>query len=55
MAVVKDASCGSRYVGHGGDTPGYHTQALYFPDKKATIVVTVDSDAVPTGSTFGVT
>lgn len=31
--------------GHGGDIPGYHTQAFYFPDKKTTLVAIVDSDA----------
>ena len=32
-------------IGHGGDIMGYHTQAFYFPQKKATIVAIVDSDA----------
>ena len=32
-------------IGHGGDIPGYHTQAFYFPAKKTTIVAIVDSDA----------
>lgn len=31
--------------GHGGDTPGYHTQAFHFPATKTTIVSIVDSDA----------
>lgn len=33
--------------GHGGDTPGYHTQAFHFPAKGTTIVSIVDSDAAP--------
>ena len=33
--------------GHGGDTPGYHTQAFYFPKSKTTVVSIVDSDAAP--------
>lgn len=33
--------------GHGGDTPGYHTQAFYFPASQTTIVSIVDSDAAP--------
>lgn len=32
-------------IGHGGDIPGYHTQAFYFPEKQTTIVAIVDSDA----------
>ncbi|MBX3189343.1 MAG: beta-lactamase family protein [Labilithrix sp.] len=32
-------------IGHGGDLPGYHTQAFYFPEKKTTLVAIVDSDA----------
>jgi D-alanyl-D-alanine carboxypeptidase len=36
--------------GHGGDTPGYHSMALYFPEKKATIAVVVHSDAAPTST-----
>lgn len=32
-------------IGHGGDIMGYHTQAFYFPQTKATIVAIVDSDA----------
>jgi D-alanyl-D-alanine carboxypeptidase len=36
---------GGEGIGHGGDIPGYHTQAFYFPDKKTTIVSIVDSDA----------
>lgn len=32
-------------IGHGGDIPGYHTQAFYFPEKQTTIVSIVDSDA----------
>lgn len=35
-------------IGHGGDTPGYHTLSYYFPGKKLTIAVIVDSDAGPT-------
>lgn len=34
-----------RGIGHGGDIPGYHTQAFHFPEKKTTIVAIVDSDA----------
>lgn len=34
-------------IGHFGDIPGYHTQALYFPERKTTIVAIVDSDASP--------
>jgi hypothetical protein len=33
--------------GHGGDTPGYHSQAFHFPRTKITIVSIVDSDAAP--------
>lgn len=33
--------------GHGGDTPGYHTQAFHFPASQTTIVSIVDSDAAP--------
>lgn len=44
--------------GHAGDTPGYHTQAFYFPDAKTTIVSIVDSDAARandiTGAALGV-
>lgn len=36
-------------LGHGGDTPGYHNMVYYFPKKKATIAVMVDSDKGPTG------
>jgi D-alanyl-D-alanine carboxypeptidase len=32
-------------IGHGGDIPGYHTQAFYFPEKHTTLVSIVDSDA----------
>jgi CubicO group peptidase (beta-lactamase class C family) len=32
-------------IGHGGDIPGYHTQAFHFPDKRTTIVAIVDSDS----------
>lgn len=36
---------GGKAIGHGGDIPGYHTQAFYFPEKLTTIVSIVDSDA----------
>lgn len=39
---------GGLAVGHAGDFPGYHSWALYFPDKTTTVVVVVDSDAAPT-------
>lgn len=43
-------------VGHGGDTVGYHTLAYYFPERKVTIAVIVDSDAGPdAGFPFGAT
>ena len=43
-------------IGHGGDTVGYHLLAYYFPKKKATIAVIVDSDKGPTsGFPFGAT
>lgn len=32
-------------IGHGGDIPGFHTQAFYFPEKQTTVVAIVDSDA----------
>lgn len=43
---------GGTGIGHGGDFPGYHSWALYFPEKKTTIAVVVDSDASPPGA-FG--
>jgi D-alanyl-D-alanine carboxypeptidase len=43
-------------MGHGGDAVGYHTLAYYFPEKKVTIAVIVDSDRGPTsGFPFGAT
>jgi D-alanyl-D-alanine carboxypeptidase len=46
MVLDKAASGGfGPGIGHGGDIPGYHTQAFYFPDKQTTIVSIVDSDA----------
>ncbi|HQK19464.1 MAG TPA: hypothetical protein PLJ27_18530 [Polyangiaceae bacterium] len=46
-------------MGHGGDLPGYHSYALYYPDKKTTVVLIVDSDAGPgfilSGFPWGVT
>lgn len=41
-AITAGAGTG---IGHGGDIPGYHTQAFYFPDTKTTLVAIVDSDA----------
>lgn len=38
-------------IGHGGDIIGYHTLAYYFPEKRATIALIVDSDKGP-GSSF---
>ncbi len=35
---------GGQGIGHGGDIPGYHTQAFYFPKVKTTLVAIVDSD-----------
>jgi D-alanyl-D-alanine carboxypeptidase len=32
-------------IGHGGDIAGYHTEAIYFPASKTTLVAIVDSDA----------
>lgn len=32
-------------IGHDGDIPGYHTLALYFPERSTTLVAIVDSDA----------
>ncbi|HNZ25049.1 MAG TPA: serine hydrolase [Polyangiaceae bacterium] len=50
---------GGPAVGHGGDLPGYHSYALYYPDKKTTVVLIVDSDAGPgfilSGFPWGVT
>lgn len=37
-------------IGHGGDITGYHTLAYYFPERKATIAVIVDSDKGPSSS-----
>jgi D-alanyl-D-alanine carboxypeptidase len=38
-------------IGHGGDTVGYHTLVYYFPEKKVTIALIVDSDKGP-GASF---
>lgn len=36
-------------IGHGGDSPGYHLLAYYFPQQRVTIAMIVDSDQGPTG------
>ena len=36
------------WLGHTGELPGYNTAAFYLPDKKATIVIEVNSD-IPVG------
>lgn len=58
--MVYDASAthgGGPAIGHGGDLVGYHSYGFYFPDKKTTVVVMVDSDKGKdgnflTGSTY---
>ncbi|MFO1415273.1 MAG: serine hydrolase domain-containing protein [Burkholderiales bacterium] len=40
------------WLGHTGELPGYNTGAYYFPEKKATVVVMVNSD-VPTAGNLG--
>lgn len=43
-------------IGHGGDIDGYHTLVYYFPEKKVTIGVILDSDKGPgSGYPFGET
>jgi D-alanyl-D-alanine carboxypeptidase len=37
---------GERALGHMGDQPGYHTQMLYFPERRTAIVSIVNSDLV---------
>jgi len=44
-------SGGGPGYGHGGDLPGYHSMAFYFPDKRTTVVMINDSDGV-TGDAF---
>ena len=39
----------SGWLGHTGELPGYNTCAYYFPEKKATIVVWVNSDIKANG------
>lgn len=48
MMVLSNAATGGAGAGygHGGDIPGYHSQAFYFPDSKTTIASISDSDAV---------
>lgn len=41
---------GGKAYGHGGDLVGYHSYGLYFPERNATVVLIVDSDAGPSGS-----
>ena len=36
------------WLGHTGELPGYNTAAYYLPEKKAVIVVMVNSD-IPVG------
>lgn len=47
--IVLDESLtfgGGRAYGHGGDLPGYHSMAFYFPDKNVTVVTVNDSDGI---------
>jgi D-alanyl-D-alanine carboxypeptidase len=46
LDAMATGGAGTGY-GHAGDTPGYHTQAFYFPKSKTTIVSIVDSDVAP--------
>lgn len=44
---------GGRAFGHYGDLHGYHSFSSYFPDRKATVVLIVDSDGGPkSGGTY---
>jgi D-alanyl-D-alanine carboxypeptidase len=52
--IVPAAATGGygQAVGHGGDLPGYHCMAFYFPQKQRTIAVAVDSDALDPNALF---
>lgn len=50
--IVFDAGSthgGGTAIGHLGDIWGFHSLAMYFPEKKTTVVVVVDSDDGPSG------
>lgn len=40
------------WIGHNGDIPGYTTVLVYFPERDATLAVSVNSD-VPKGHAAG--
>lgn len=56
--IVFDAGSthgGGTAIGHLGDIWGFHSLAMYFPEKKTTVVVVVDSDDGPSGGFPGAT
>lgn len=47
--IILDASVtygGGPGYGHGGDLPGYHSMAFYFPEKEVTVVIVNDADGL---------